>query len=538
VNIRARSASARALMIAILLAGTASQATAQTPAKPGAKANTALTDAQFDGLFAKAEKSQAMLRVLVQAMPKGGDLHNHGGGNIYAEDFITWGAEKGACYNTVTQAVVAGPCTAPLVPLNTLADTNSDLYSDVVDALSTRRFDQHVGDPTISGHRRFFRSFSRTGPGGRGDPGRSTATALEHASEDNSVYLELMQGPNAGRNVTQASVAEPWNEADMEGRLSRLQPLVQQALPMAKQDTDASEAGARKYMACDTPAPKRGCEVTVRYLMSMSRENKPEYVFGQMAFAFALVGSDPRYVGVNIVQPEDGAVSTRDYHLHMRMFKFFHAKYPNVQMTLHAGELALGLVEPRDLKFHIREAVEAGAKRIGHGVDIAYEDNAAELLQRMARDKIDVEINLTSNDVILGVKGAQHPLALYMAAGVPVTLSTDDAGVSRIDLSNEYVRAVTEQGLSYTQLRKITRDSLTYSFLAGPSLWDASGMKLSGPCLAVVEKPTGACAAFLKTSDKAREQWRLELKLKAYEAGLPKVFAAIQPDKFPAGIKH
>jgi adenosine deaminase len=537
VNIRTRSATSRALMVAILLAGTAAQATAQTPAKPVAKAHTASTDAQLDALFAKAGPSQAMLRMLVQAMPKGGDLHNHGGGNIYAEDFITWGAEKGACYNPATQSIVAGPCAPPLTALNTLADTNSDLYSDIVDALSTRRFDQHVGDPTISGHRRFFRSFSRSGPGGRGEPGQTLATALQHASEDNSVYLELMQGPNAGRNVTQASVAEPWNEADMEGRLSRLQPLVKDALPLAKQDTDNSEAAARKYMACDTPTPKPGCEVTVRYLLSMSRENKPEYVFGQMAFAFALVGADPRYVGVNIVQPEDGAVSTRDYHLHMRMFKFFHAKYPNVQMTLHAGELTLGLVEPRDLKFHIREAVEAGAKRIGHGVDIAYEDNSAELLQRMARDKVCVEINLTSNDVILGVKGAQHPLALYMAAGVPVAISTDDAGVSRSDLSNEYVRAITEQGLSYTQLRKITRDSLTYSFLQGKSLWDASGTKLAGPCLAVVEKPTGACAAFLKSSDKAREQWRLELKLKTFEADLPKTFAAIQPARFPAGLK-
>jgi len=136
----------------------------------------------------------------------------------------------------------------------------------------------------------------------------------------------------------------------------------------------------------------------------------------------------------------------RDYGLHMRMFAFLKSRYPQVPLSLHAGELALGLTPPRDLRFHIREAVEvAGARRIGHGVDIAYEDGALPLLARMAREHIAVEINLTSNDVILGVKGAQHPLALYRAAGVPVVLATDDAGVSRGDLTQEYVRAVTEQ---------------------------------------------------------------------------------------------
>ena len=50
-----------------------------------------------------------------------------------------------------------------------------------------------------------------------------------------------------------------------------------------------------------------------------------------------------------------------------------------------------------------------------------------------------VEICLTSNDVILNVKGADHPLPDYLKAGVPVTLASDDEGVARIDLSSEYL---------------------------------------------------------------------------------------------------
>ena len=58
-----------------------------------------------------------------------------------------------------------------------------------------------------------------------------------------------------------------------------------------------------------------------------------------------------------------------------------------------------------------------------------------------------------------------HPLATYLAVGVPVVLSTDDAGVSRINMTNEYFRAVTDQGLGYRTLKAIARNALIYSFL-------------------------------------------------------------------------
>jgi adenosine deaminase len=129
--------------------------------------------------------------------------------------------------------------------------------------------------------------------------------------------------------------------------------------------------------------------------------------------------------------------------------------------------LWLGLVPPDDLTFHIREAVEtAGAKRIGHGVALAYERRSDELLATMRRTKVAVEINLTSNDVILGVRGKDHPLTAYRAAKVPVALSTDDAGVSRIDLTNEYFRAARDYPLGYRDLKEIARASIEHAFLA------------------------------------------------------------------------
>jgi adenosine deaminase len=132
-------------------------------------------------------------------------------------------------------------------------------------------------------------------------------------------------------------------------------------------------------------------------------------------------------------------VARRDYTRQMKIIRFL-AK--DVPVALHAGELWLGLVPPSDLSFHIRQAIEiADAQRIGHGVSLAFERDAEGLLAEMRARPVVVEISLTSNDLILGVRGKEHPLPAYLAAGVPVVLSTDDAGLSRIDLTNEYFRA-------------------------------------------------------------------------------------------------
>jgi adenosine deaminase len=119
-----------------------------------------------------------------------------------------------------------------------------------------------------------------------------------------------------------------------------------------------------------------------------------------------------------------------------------------------------------DLTFHIREAIEiAGARRIGHGVALAFERDMEGLLAEMRARPVVVEVNLTSTDIILGVRGKDHPLPTYLAAGVPVVLSSDDAGISRIDLTNEYLRAARDFGLEYRALKAIARNALIYSFL-------------------------------------------------------------------------
>jgi adenosine deaminase len=141
-----------------------------------------------------------------------------------------------------------------------------------------------------------------------------------------------------------------------------------------------------------------------------------------------------------------------------------------VALSLHAGELTDGLVPPGALRFHIRQSVEIGhAQRIGHGVSIMSEDDPVGLLREMAARHVLVEVALTSNDVILGVRGPRHPLTTYLEYGVPVALVTDDAGVSRSSHTLEFVKAVEDHGLDYRTLKRMVRNSIEYAFVDAPT---------------------------------------------------------------------
>ncbi len=449
-------------------------------------------------------------------MPKGGDLHNHLGGSVYAEDFLQWAAADGLCIAADSNHIVSPPCDAPgRIPAKGL-EANYPRYSRVLDTLSTRGHEGGVGDPTVSGYDRFFATFEAFGAAGRLNTGKEIAVTLEQAAADRVSYVEVSTIPEAVSGLVGAAMADGKDGTDFKALSAKIAPLLPDAIARTRAAFDRFEAEAAARDDCASAAPQPACRVQLRYQFAALRTMPPAAVYAQLAFGFALVEADPRFVGVNIVAPEHDPVAVRDYALHMAMFSSLKAQHPGVRLSLHAGELTLGLVPPRTLRFHIRDAVAAGAERIGHGVDIAYEDNAPELLARMARDRIAVEINLTSNAVILGVKGKDHPLMLYRAAGVPVVLSTDDEGVSRSDMTNEYLRAATEQHLRYVDLKHIARDGLQYAFITGPSLWrDQAGGAMVTACAA--QKADTRCAAFLASSPKAKLQWQLEQDFVEFE---------------------
>jgi adenosine deaminase len=473
---------------------------------------------------AAAKDGPLALRGFLDQFPKGADLHVHLSGAVYAETFIRDAGEDGLCVDPAALSFAKPPCTPPLTPSAQLA-SNQALYDRLVDAFSMRSFVPSAG---YSGHDQFFATFGRFGGLSKKHIGEWVDEVASRAAAQNQQYLELMETPIFS-HAAQIAHENPLNPDFAQYRQTLLALNLRDEIFVDREDVRAAEALRRDIEHCGTPQAEPACRVTVRYIYQVLRGGPPEQVFAQALLGFETVQAsidahEPSWAGINFVQPEDGFISMRDYTLQMKMLDYLHSIYPKVPISLHAGELAAGLVPPEGLRFHVRQAVELGhAARIGHGVDVMYEDDAHGLLKEMAQKHVMVEINLSSNEGILGVKGASHPFPLYRAAHVPVALSTDDEGVSRIDITGEYVRAAADYHLAYQDLKQLARTGMEHNFLPGASLW-ASPDAFATPAAACKgqvlgsEKPAAGCKAFLDGSEKATAQWEQERRFREFEA--------------------
>jgi len=482
------------------------------------------------------------LDAFLRRMPKGGDLHMHLSGAVYAESFIADAVQDGICVNPKTDSFVrdtahtpAGSCAEGTVSAASILK-DQKLYDALVDSFSMRAFVPTTG---VNGHDQFFATFERFGGLDKSHTAEWLDEVASRAAAQNEQYLEIMVTPSfsasakLGYALGWPTTPVPGSHGDIAGTSAQqLSELREKLLAGAVRDEAAVDrkelgnalAARNRIEHCGEPSAKPACAVTIRFIYQILRAFPPQQVFAQTLLGFEVASTDPSVVGLNFVQPEDDYTAMSEYSRQMHMLDYLHSAYPKVHITLHAGELAPGMVPPNGTSFHIREAVELGhAERIGHGVDVMYETDPSPLLKQMADRHIMVEINLTSNDVILGVVPPFHPLPLYRQAHVPVALSTDDEGVSRIDITHEYTRAALEYHLGYLDLKQLARTSIEHSFLAGESLWakpDIFG-GTNGACAGQklgAESPTGACLRFLKANDKAAQQWELEHRFAVFES--------------------
>lgn len=468
--------------------------------------------------FESLRKSPPQQLAFLLRMPKGADLHSHLSGAVYAESYIQWAADNGLCVDNKTMALLLPPCKAEQFLANQ-ALTSSLLYRQMVDAWSMRNW-QYAGQ---SGHDHFFDAFGKFGAATYNQTGPMLAEVVARAARGNVIYLELMLTPD-GVAASQIGQTVGW-DGNFERTLNKLKENgIGNAVTTGVKNLKDAETEKDRLLKCGTPQADPGCSVTIRYVAQVSRASSPGAVFAQMVTGFALA-SDPasKVVGLNLVQAEDSPNSMQNFTLEMQMLNYLHPIYPNAHITLHAGELAPGVVTPEGLLFHIRESVITGhAERIGHGVDIMHETEATELLQEMARRNVMVEICLSSNDLILGIRGEQHPLLTYIQYGVPVALATDDEGVSRSEISREYLKAATDQGLGYLQLKSMARTSLQFAFIPGASLWsDARKFTPVAQCVSDVANlklGSADCQQLVATSAKAKLQWKLEEQFRVFES--------------------
>ena len=152
----------------------------------------------------------SLLLAFLRAMPKGGDLHNHLFGAIYAESFIDYAAADGLCVDRTTSQMIPGRCEPcekyTNKPAVKCAYTDHVLYNSMVDAYSMRNWTH--GEE--SGHDHFFASFDKFGPSTAGRIGDMLAEAASRAAADHLQYLELMHTAD-GMNAAALGAKNGWN---------------------------------------------------------------------------------------------------------------------------------------------------------------------------------------------------------------------------------------------------------------------------------------------------------------------------------------
>jgi adenosine deaminase len=145
-----------------------------------------------------------------------------------------------------------------------------------------------------------------------------------------------------------------------------------------------------------------------------------------------------------------------------------------LHVTVHAGEA--------DGPESIWSAIhDLGAERIGHGFR-AIED--PDLVDYLVEHGIGLECCPTSNLHTSTVKDyISHPIKQLADRGVKFCLSTDDPGISAIDITHEYEIAAPAAGLSPGQIRQSQLDALDMAFLSEQDKRDLQSKVTEGGAL-------------------------------------------------------
>ncbi|MBS1186455.1 MAG: hypothetical protein H6R04_473 [Burkholderiaceae bacterium] len=444
-------------------------------ANPGRDA--VITARYYQSLISAPLPRLAELELFTNMMPKGGDLHQHYDGSLYAENYLDWAQQHGWCiYRESDTALKAEkfrvemkpqelPKAARKICVDAAAARNDGVfYQQLLQRWSVKDYGNH-GHRQLPPDQHFFNTFQHFIPLVDFSSPVGLQILKQRALAENVQYLEsvfamapVVENPLLAAKINALDAAS--GEAQVEAALSAYADFIAHD-PQAR-------AAIRRYvqMAEQAAAGIDDERFTLRLHAFVFRGGEPASVFSSMATAFAAAQASGRIVGVNIVGAENSPVAMRDYTLQMKMFRFLKRQYPQVKLSLHAGELALGMVPPEGLRHHIRDALLiAGADRIGHGADIAHETDALDTLRLMRERRIPVEINLSSNAFILGLQGEAHPLPLYRQQRVPFIIASDDTGVSRNSLSREYLLFASRYRPSYAQLKEAVYNTIRHSFL-------------------------------------------------------------------------
>ena len=447
------------------------------------------------------------LTSFMRAFPKGAELHTHLSGATRTTSLVQYGAEQGDTF-TPLDGSTPFPFSAALTP--------GPARRAAIDGMSVYR----MAPGTQATHDHFFATFGAMPDLQARTRQQAYAEVTDRAARGGLMYQEIMQTyllgdiASAGADVGMSDDLEATRVAMLNGPLT---PLIARADREVRNDM----AGVRRLQRCGTAHASAGCGVRVRLIWQSIRVLPPAEAYALMIAGFELAHRNPYVVGNTLVDREEAPESLRDFPLHMRMYAHLRQVYRDDRIDLHAGEMAPGFAPPSALRDHIRASIAAGSRRIGHGVDIRWEQGSAQLMHLMARRRIAVEVNLKSNEVLLGIEGRDSQFDAYRRAGVPMVLGSDDQGEFNSAITDDWLRAVTRQKATYPELITLARNSLEYSFAPGHSIWASTAprpWRMVGACATSVPGVvrSAECTTYVNAGLKSRMQWDEEVRLRAF----------------------
>ncbi len=214
--------------------------------------------------FASIRNDPSLLLAFLAEMPKGGDLHNHLSGAIYAESYLRWAADDGLCVATATMSIVGGAVRrrpqGGRRPPTCCATARS----------STRRSTRcrcGTGIASLNGHDHFFATFGKFGPPSA-RTGDMLAEVTARAAAEHVSYLELMVTPDGGAGAARGHRGRLGSGPRAAARQAarRADSATPSSARRGAGSIDGGGAAARELLQCGTPQADPGCRVTVRYI--------------------------------------------------------------------------------------------------------------------------------------------------------------------------------------------------------------------------------------------------------------------------------
>ncbi len=436
---------------AVLLSGLSclpSEALATEPVQ-GAGAADQIAPRSFEKVFdgIKREASPEELYRFLYAVPKGGDLHHHHGGSIFAEDWYRVATDPslngGVRYFTRHRIENCGEegdlAWGRSGHDRTLYWVNINEWAWEALSKCHRREFKPIGKLTEKEREAWEASMILDRPGeGRNEFFENHWSRINHLFKNPYVMAELL--------------VQNMKHYGGEG-LIYLEPQVgMKGFHDGDGEPLSSSAVNEIYRERISRPDARKTGLTIRFLVTVLRfsDNAPQQI--EPTFEFISRHSD-LWRGINMAGREDNqkgfpARFTKAFDDALR-------SYSGIGISIHAGEQD----EPSS---HIFDTLRLGATRIGHAVNLI---DDAQTMQLMRCGKFMLEINLVSNHMLEYVQHPRdHPFPIYLRHGIPCALSTDDRGMFDSNMTDEYYTAVTNFNLAWKELVELGHNSLRFSF--------------------------------------------------------------------------